>query len=339
MLSIKYSHHLQFLRNLQPTVAFESYWRFAAERHGIYLKRLKGEPPPWTADRILQASKFTNSFRVLDRVSQYLLKEVIYKPELPTTIQEVTFRVLLFKMFNSIPAWEVLVQTFGTPTWAEFDQAAYAKALGDAWNGGKGKGVEIWNLAYVQNQNYRTDLPTKHQRYLALVEEMMDDRIDERLQGPQTYEQAFNILRHYPLHRQRFLPMQHLTDLNYSPVIDFDENDFVVAGDGAVRGIRKCFGLPSVSVQEAQSIIYQFVDEQEVYFKELGHEPVTLFGRRLHAIDVQNVFCETDKYARVAHPQLKLNKDDVERIKQAFEPVDDGSLPLPFLPPKWNINA
>jgi hypothetical protein len=229
--------------------------------------------------------------------SQYLLKEVIYKPGLPMEPEEIVFRVLLFKLFNSIPAWEVLVQSFGTPTWAEFDQAAYTKALGDAWN--EGKGVRIWNRAYVQKQNYRTDLKTKHERYLALVKYMMDDRVADRLQCPDTYEGAYRILKNYPLHGQRFLPMQHLTDINYSPVLNFDEDDFITPGDGAMRGIQKCF------------------------------------GRRLHAMDIQNIFCETDRYARVADPEFEVR--DKEEIKQSLKP-QLGPLPAAFFPRKWNIN-
>ena len=129
--------------------------------------------------------------------------------------------------------------------------------------------------------------------------------------------------------------MQHLTDINYSPVLNFDEDDFITPGDGAMRGIQKCFDR-RVSVPEAQSIIYNFVNEQEFYFEGLGYEPVTLFGRRrLHAIDIQNLFCEVDKYARVAHPEFKVK--DGERIKQSLKPV--GPLPVPFFPPKWKINA
>lgn len=94
---------------------------------------------------VTKSFKSTNSrtvFVSLDRVSQYLVREVIYHPELPTEPEEIVFRILLFKLFNSIPAWEVLVQTFGTPAWKEFNEKAYAKALGNAWNNGRGGDLE-----------------------------------------------------------------------------------------------------------------------------------------------------------------------------------------------------
>jgi hypothetical protein len=65
----------------------------------------------------------------------------------------------------------------------------------------------------------------------------------------------------------------------------------------------------------------------------MGSSPVTLFGRRLHAIDVQNLFCETNKYARVKHPEFKLKEG--ERIKQTLKPT--GPLPKPFFPEKWKL--
>jgi hypothetical protein len=231
-----------------------------------------------------------------------------------------------------------LTKTFGVPTWEKYNFDAYAKVLGDAWN--KGKGVSIWNRAYVQNQNVFTKYEWKYERYLALLKAMMNDRVTDRLQGARTYEQAFRVLQKYPLHKEGFISMQHLTDINYSPVIDFDENDWIVPGPGCENGMRKCFGLSGVSDWEAQEIIYHLVDKQEEYFGAMKLEPVTLFGRKLHAIDIQNVFCEVDKYARVAHPKsnLKNRKDEEQnRIKQTFEVT--GSLPKPFFPPKWGIKA
>jgi hypothetical protein len=313
-----------------PTVVFQTYWEFASERHRVYEQRLAGTPQPWTNDTILQQYKFTNAFRACDRVSQYLLREVIYEPTASQHPEEVVFRILLFKLFNSIPAWEILKAKFGMPTWKGFNQQAYAGELGNA----KAQGANIWNMAYVQNQNYATHLPTKHQRYLALLDHVMSTGVTARLQAARTYRDAFRVLQSYPLHGKSFLPMQHLTDLNYSDVINFDEDDFIVPGPGALDGMRKCFGRQPYSSQEAEDWIKELVDDQEGFFDCYGLQPVTLFGRRLHAIDCQNLFCETDKYARVAHPQFNGIRT---AIKQTLKPT--GPLPQPFFPPKWGLQV
>jgi hypothetical protein len=208
-----------------PTIVFDTYWKFAAERQRIFEKRVRGEPQPWTTDPILQDYKFTNAFRACDRVSQFLIREVIYEASASTHAEEVVFRILLFKLFNSIPAWEVLKAKFGMPTWKGFNQQAYAAELGNA----KANGIKIWNIAYVQNQKYATHLPTKHERYLALLDHMMGTNVTGKLQAAPTYFDAFKVLQSYPIHGD-FIAMQHLTDINYSEVIDFDEDDFIIPG-------------------------------------------------------------------------------------------------------------
>ena len=56
---------------------YDLYWYFACERQNIFWKKLNGEEAPWTDDEILKTYKFCNSYRVNDRVSQYLLKNVV----------------------------------------------------------------------------------------------------------------------------------------------------------------------------------------------------------------------------------------------------------------------
>lgn len=52
--------------------------------------------------------------------------------------------------------------------------------------------------------------------------------------------EVYNQLRDYPLIGD-FLAYQYTIDFNYSPYLNFDEDSFVKAGVGAVRGIKKCF--------------------------------------------------------------------------------------------------
>jgi hypothetical protein len=130
-----------------------------------------------------------------------------------------------------------------------------------------------------------------------------------------------------------FLAYQLTIDLNYTILLDFDEDDFVVPGPGARSGIEKCFpdhgGIP------AEYIIRWMVDTQEEQVSALGLTFQDLFGRRLKLIDCQNLFCETDKYARVAHPD-RAGIGNRTRIKQQF--AFGGIMPRPFFPPKWGIN-
>jgi len=74
-------------------------------------------------------------------------------------------------------------------------------------------------------------------------------------------------------------------------------------------------------------------DPQEEEFARLGLPFGGLWGRPLHAIDCQGLFCETDKYCREAAPELASAR---KRIKARFTPTPE---PIRlFFPPKWGIN-
>lgn len=76
---------LTILSSITPAKAsqvFDTYWKFAVERQAIFFRRLEGNNPPWTNDPIFLKHKFTNAYRASDRVSQYLIKNVIYEPQL-----------------------------------------------------------------------------------------------------------------------------------------------------------------------------------------------------------------------------------------------------------------
>src|SRR5690606_31094780 len=81
----------------KTTEVYESYWRFAAERQRVFYRRALGSPWPWTDDPVMAVYKFTNAYRASDRVSQYLIRKVIYRDDLPNSADEVVFRILLFK--------------------------------------------------------------------------------------------------------------------------------------------------------------------------------------------------------------------------------------------------
>ena len=76
-------------------------------------------------------------------------------------------------------------------------------------------------------------------------------------------------------------------------------------------------------------------ETQEAHFERLGLNFGGLRGRPLQLIDCQNLFCEVDKYARVAHPEV-AGISGRSRIKQKFTAANQ---PMPaWFPPKWGIN-
>jgi hypothetical protein len=309
-----------------PSPVFESYWRFAAERHRVYEQRLQGRPAPWTSDRVLSAYRFTNVFRAADRVSQFLIREVIYQGD--QAVDELVFRILLFKLFNKIETWQLLSSEFGKLSLSTFDVERADRLLGDA----RARGQRIYSNAYIVPPIAGSD-GVKHRGHLRLIAAMIDDGLPGRIRDSSALESVYLLLRSYP-GIGNFLAYQFAVDINYSDVTEHDEDEFVMAGPGALDGISKVF--PGADLRQAARIIRRMTDEQEDWLRHYGLSFDGLFGRRLHLIDIQNLFCEISKYARVAHPEVE-GVSGRTRIKQSFRAA--GAIPTPYFPPKWGLDA
>lgn len=318
----------QVLRPLKPTKVFNTYWRFAHERQEIYFRRVKGEPAPWTSDPVLSEHKFTNAYRATDRVSQYLIRRVIYEGE--QTPSELFFRIMLFKLFNKIETWELLRHSLGEVRWADYSYRKIDGVLTRA----RSKGQRIYSAAYIMPSGVSAfGSRTKHRNHLRLLERMMADDLAHRVADAPTMMRAFELLRAYPMMGD-FLAYQYVTDLNYSTLTDFAEGTFVVPGPGARDGIRKCFA-DTAGLTDGE-VIRVVCENQSEQFKRLGLDFKSLWGRPLQLIDCQNLFCEVDKYARVVHPDAQ-GLTGRTRIKQKFRPK--ATLDKPWFPPKWDLNV
>jgi len=162
---------------------------------------------------------------------------------------------------------------------------------------------------------------------------MIDDYLPGRIRDSSGLEEVYLLLRSYP-GIGKFLAYQFAVDINYSDVTSHDEDEFVVAGPGALDGISKVF--PGGDLRDAAETIRRMTEEQEGWLSHYGLAFGGLFGRRLHLIDIQNLFCEISKYARVAHPEVE-GVSGRTRIKQTFRAA--GPVPTPYFPPKWGLDV
>ena len=315
----------------QTTAVFDTYWRFAAKRQEIFFRRAMGCEKPWSDDEILQKHKFTNAYRASDRVSQFLIRHVIYPPDgqTPRDMEDTFFRTLLFKIFNRISTWEAMEKAFGSVSYESYDFDRYDALFCEL----RGKGQRIFSSAYIMPSGSSFGYSDKHRNYLKLLERMIEDGVPYRLQELKTMREAFELLLSYPT-MGNFLAYQFATDLNYSPLTNFSEMDFVMPGPGARDGIAKCFSDLN-GYSEAEAI--RWVTERQVEeFARRDIEFQDLWGRPLQLIDCQNLFCEVDKYARVAHPEAK-GLSGRTRIKQLFQPNEANH--TYWYPPKWGLNS
>ena len=309
-----------------PTEVYRTYWSFAAERQEVFFRRAEGKPSPWTEDPILRHYKFTNAYRASDRVSQYLIRYVIYSGN--SEPKDVFFRSLLFKLFNRIETWELLESELGCIRWADYSYTRYDRILSRAMEANE----RIYSPAYIMPPGRNFGHPRKHQNHLKLLEHMMRDDVPQRIQEETTMRGAFELLRSYPSIGY-FLGYQFVIDLNYSELTNFSEMEFVVPGPGALDGIYKCFS--SLGELREDDLIRLVTDSQEDEFVRMGIKFRPLWGRPLQLIDCQNLFCEVGKYARVAHPEVR-GRAVRTRIKQRYRSHSDRI--NYWYPPKWGLN-
>ena len=311
---------------LLTSPVYETYWKYAAERQSVFFKRLKNANYPWTNDAIIAKYRFTNTYRAADRVSQYLIKNVIYEGE--HSAAEVFFRTILFKLFNKIETWELLCKNIGLPDSRNFDAESIANILEQENSAGK----PIYSQAYMM-PSPKLGHKRKLRNHLELIKLMMRDRLPEKIAQSNSLQEVYSLLNSYPS-LGSFLAFQFAIDLNYSEIINFSENDFVVAGPGARDGIRKCF--TDTAGLSDESIIQLIKERAASEFEKRGLKFKTLWGRELHLIDCQNIFCEVSKYARLAHPEITGGSCRT-RIKQLYRPRYS---PLPqWYPDKWGIDT
>lgn len=306
---------------IETSEKFSDFWAFAIERHKVYMSRLRGESQPWTTDPIIGKYYFTNVFRAADRVSQELIR---VQNEPGYSHDDVVFRTLLFKMFNLPSTFHHLDMVRGTSL-GDFSVSHFSEILKSLME----SGTQIFNGAYVIPNPSYYGADSKHENILRLIDDMMESGITYTVQNSGA-EELYNTLISYNAIGP-FLAYQLVTDLGYSDVSNFGENDFTVPGLGAVRGIAKCF--PSASHKIYPEIIKSIATRWDDLHPQA--HTVNLFGRKPTYIDVQNVFCETDKYTRVNKSTVGVVE---KRMKRGYNPSGSSKIRDPFFPPKWGIN-
>lgn len=314
------------MNKLKKSTVYSVFWNFAFERQEIFFNRLKRKNV-LTRDPILKQFKFTNVYRAADRVSQYLIKNVIYDCK-DNNPYNVFFRILLFKIFNKIRTWEELEAIQGEIHVSEFSERTYSVLLNDLKRMGP-----IFSSAYIlptHSGTFKSQI--KHVNFLNLLRKMLDDNLPVTITQTRNLQEVFLLLVKYPLLGD-FLAFQFAIDINYSNLVNHSEMDFVMAGPGAKSGIEKCF--IDIGHYSYEDVIKIMVENQEKEFQNFNLDFKTLFGRKLHLIDAQNLFCEVDKYTRVSHPEIKTSSNR-HKIKSKY--IQNRQEIDYFFPPKWNLN-
>ena len=311
---------------MKKTDIYNEFWLYACERQNIFWKRISNNEGILTDDSILRKYRFTNVYRATDRVSQYLIKNVIYSGNYDG--ENLLFRILLFKIFNNINTWEFIRDNLDSINYYSFKEKMYVQLLDKL----REKGRTLYSGAYIMPPgNIQFGNKKKHENHVALLSYMMKSNLTKKVTCSHGLKELYETLLDYPV-LGKFLAYQYSIDINYSELTDFDEMEFVIAGPGAHSGIHKCFS--NLGDYSDEDIIRYMTERQEEEFARLDLPFKYLGNRKLQLIDCQNIFCELDKYTRVKYPNVTgvNGRTKIKRVyKRNIKPIDM------FYPPKWHI--
>lgn len=259
------------------------------ERHSIYLRKKSGEPKPWTKDSILRKYKFTNVFRELDTVSQWLIHNW-YEPYREHT--NLWFAACMARQIN----WPATLEEIGFPEFWDKEKTIQTMIAR------KDRGEKVYTGAYMLRCDIQKGGGHKA-RYTCcnVLDPLWKDK-DRVLSDMGSVQRFVENLKTY--HGWGgFLADQVAWDLTWTNVLREapDAQTWTYAGPGCIRGLNRL---------SERSLVFHLTQEKALEELHKLYEEVypyldvhVLEYRRPTIRDLENVCCEFDKYMRV-----KLNE-------------------------------
>lgn len=257
------------------------YW--ITERENIRKKKEAGLPAPWTNDKVMAETYFCNVNREDDRVTRWIRNNWQY----PTgdAIEFYDFDMIVARLFNQPNTLEKL----GQPSKYGYDWIERARTiLFDM----KSRGERIWNAAYIVSTN------GKKLDKITYILNLLDTLAicPTVTHNAQTLREAHQSLMEVE-GLASFLAAQVVADLKNTKGHPLQEasdwKSFSSHGPGSLRGLGWFFGR-KVTAKNYQECIEEAYSILEL---ELPDEILEILCFQ----NLQNCFCEYDKFMRVSN--------------------------------------
>ncbi|QXO13648.1 hypothetical protein SEA_MANDALORIAN_56 [Microbacterium phage Mandalorian] len=258
--------------------------KFAKARHRLWEGKTVKSP-------ILTQRKFTNVFRVIDRGSQYLL-------ELMNVFSDPLDRLAVSYLYRQVNRPDTMADIIeandGYVPDADdiFNPKWYDKVIAPVVEARPGAFLNGAYIILIKPGDSRgtvdkmRDVFPAAAPWIGHVAEV--DNLATRVM----------LLQETP-GLGPFLAMQIATDLGYTRGEPDQENDYILAGPGSRKGVGVMLGKATPATpKEAVDVITSFPVERLPTLPDSN-------GRHASWMDVQNVFCEYSKYARLVQQGYK----------------------------------
>lgn len=284
---------VSLVRKLSPTEQF-LYW--FKERHQIYLKRQRGEPPPWTDDEVLQSYYFTNPYREHDKTTVWF-REAVRDPFRDDP--RVVFATIAFRWFNLIRTGEVLMSGRKNLllSWDPGEALRRLEPLRD-------RGDKIFTGAYVIRS------PGNHKKLEGICQWVNQvwqtrDTWMSQLVRPRkdlTMEEACAVLTRYE-GLGGFMAYEVVCDLRYTSVLEHapDKLTWCNPGPGCIRGLYRIAREDFTKGHNVGSLVKprDWLSRMEALLR-LAHHRLKGYPP-IEMREVEHSLCEYDKYMRAVN--------------------------------------
>lgn len=267
---------------------------FVWEREAIRIARENGHAAPWTKDPVLARYKFTNIRRRDDRVSKWVIENLITPGG---SDPHLWFTLVVARIINWPPTLQALITAGVLPASPEdFDPAAFTRVVESR----KGVQSKVYSGAYMV---YPTKMDPGGTKSAAIAKYILSDvirkasHIDVMFKDPpaERFIQDFVNAMTPCFGISTFMAGQVAADLTYAREQlgqAQDLNTYAPIGPGSQRGLNYLLGRKPFATWQSDAFNGWLVRINDDIKKELQIEDLTLH-------DVQNIMCEYSKYCRV----------------------------------------
>lgn len=278
---------------------------YVLERQRIYLKKKRGEPKPWTRDKILQRYKFCNVYREQDTVTRWISTNIRrpYQDD-----PNLWFMLCAARQLNWPDTLQELMDAGAWPTQRrEYNAVDMTKVL----LARKARGDKVYTGAYmISGQRGRKEGGDGSKPWMTCHLVLQPLWRDRDLFGLGLQQRPTLATVHAALVQYRgwgdFLAAQVVADLKHTRYLRkaADWYTWAVLGPGSTRGLNRLYPQRKRSTRRSPLKAPWPVEEAEIALRAVRTTLSTALvqaklGPPLCAQDTQNCLCEYDKYRRV----------------------------------------
>jgi hypothetical protein len=267
---------------------------FVKAREALRKKKAEGGPPPHTDNEILQKYRFTNVRRPFDRVSRWLIENVLLEKHIESDLDSFLKFSALCRWVNWPPTIKAIMDAGHFP-----NKHPNYKAIGKLIDARKKSGEKTWTGAYLIRAKPGSKKGKGHFVAVEVIEKPLTKAMPALVaalsNNVRTRRAVWGVL--YNCHNWGpFLSGQVVDDWSWTPLLASALDTFTWApqGPGSLRGFNRLLGLPLKTRHSEE----EWCIHLQMWRKEIIHELGPEF-KSMTLMDCQNSLCETDKILRV----------------------------------------